>query len=607
MAPLYGNVAMIKAVPDAVRAAAQAFKTGMRVPLDNEIRLFERGEESPQLGAAQLPYGQSMGPDWGIWRRVASDATLEKVAHFIGAPGKSANFIHTFYKVLSERASATTIAFEKAALEGKSGSDFWNRYQYHYANPTDEALRKSVTDAYTGAFMAKLGEKGEAVARAMNLPGVKWLFPFNHIPINMTTMSVEYAGPLAMLDKTTRAAVMGKLGATAAERNAAQNLAIAKMVVGGSIMTYFMHKGLSGEATGEYPLDPEERRRWQLLGIQPNSIKIGGQWVSMERLGPAGNVAMIGANLGQVVRNYHAARERGEGIDDAITAAIWGGSFGTAKILGTESGLQSLHNIMSAMEDPKEAMKFLRWQVGSMIPASSMASQAASYFDPYMRQTNSIIDALKYRLPGARGEVPAKLDPAFGEPVPNPGYHRIFRGVAINTDPMRAEMDRAGYYPAAPQPIVKGVHLTPEQHDKQQAVAGVIARQMMDAVLQSPGWAERTFAERHEAIKKVFTAARKGGDAVMVPEIAQEAYQQRYDYLTGKTSTPRPKTSPPLTAPGLVPQPTTPASGAPIKPGEPFRPGLPAPATKTQMQQLPPPATTPGGSLETPETLGIRG
>jgi len=162
----------------------------------------------------------------------------------------------------------------------------------------------------------------------------------------------------------------------------------------------------------------------------------------------------------------------------------------------------------------------------------------------------------------------------------------------VNTDPMRAEMDRAGYYPAAPQAIVKGVRLTPEQHDKQQAITGVIARQMLDVALQSPGWAERTYAERHEAMHKIFTAARKAGDAVMTPEVAQQAYQQRYDYLTGKTSTPRPKTPPPVTAPGL---------GA----GEPFRPELPAPTTRTQMQNLPPNPTPAGLPVGT--NLGIRG
>jgi len=250
----------------------------------------------------------------------------------------------------------------------------------------------------------------------------------------------------------------------------------------------------------------------------------------------------------------------------------------------------------------------LRWQAGAMIPFSSMASQNASFFDPYMRQTNSILDALKYRLPWARKTLPAKLDPAFGEPVPNPGFHTVFRGTPVNKDPMRAEMDRAGYFPAAPQGVVKGVKLTPEQHDEYQVTSGMLARQMVDAVLQTPGWAERTFAERHEAIQKVMEAARKGGSALMMmhPEIRDEAYQQRYDYLTGKSSTPRPKTPPPLTAPGL----TTSAAAAPqppMKPGESFRPGLPAPATAPQMRTLPPPATPPGGAEETPASLGIRG
>jgi len=40
---------------------------------------------------------------------------------------------------------------------------------------------------------------------------------------------------------------------------------------------------------------------------------------------------------------------------------------------------------------------------------------------------------------------------------------------------------------------------------------------------------------------------------------------------------------------------------------KPFREGLPAPATASQLRALPPPATPPGGAEETPDSLGIRG
>ena len=64
--------------------------------------------------------------------------------------------IHTFYKVLSERASASSRAYETAFQEDAKGEHFWERYQHHLDNPTDDALRGAVNDAYTGAFMGKL-------------------------------------------------------------------------------------------------------------------------------------------------------------------------------------------------------------------------------------------------------------------------------------------------------------------------------------------------------------------------------------------------------------------------------------------------------------------
>jgi hypothetical protein len=601
LAPLYGNIALVKSVPHAIEGAMQAFKTGMRVPLESELRLFERGEESPQAMGAQTPFDTKIGPNWGMWKNVFNETQLEKAAHVLGTPGKSANFIHTFFKILSQKASGATIAFEKATLEGHSvleGNDFWQRYEHHLANPTDEALVKQTNDAYSGAFMSKLGPTGQAFANfTQKFPAAKLFFPFTHIPANIVGMSVKYS-PLAILDSATRDAILGRSG------SAAQNLAIAKMTVGSAVMTYYMHKALSGEATGDYPHDVEEKRRWQMLGIQPNSIKIAGHWISMERFGPAGNVAMIGANLGQTVRNYQAAKKRGD--DDALTAAMWSGALGTANILGNETGLQTLHNMMKAMEDPAEGSKFLIWEAGSVLPFSSMASQTASAMDPYMRQTKTLLDGLKYRIPWLRETLPAKLDNAFGEPVPNPGYHSIFRNTFVNSDPTKAEMDRAHYYPAAPEKTIKGVRLSSDQYDEFQERAGIAARGYTDVLTHQPTWQSKSLADRHQAFQKAFEAARRGAEGMMLMQhhdLLNEAYQQRLDYINGTSPTLRPKTPPPVTRP-IVP---TAAPQAPIKPGEPFRPGLPGPAAAPQLQTLPPPVTPPSGAEATPEALGIRG
>ena len=164
MAPLWANVGMVKGMGDAFSAAGEAFKTGLRVPLESEIELTRRGEENPELRAAKTPYGQTTGPDWGIWKQVFNEDQLSAAAKVLSIPGKSANMIHTFYKVLSERGAAASRAYEAAFAEVATGDRFTERYNYHLANPTDAALKATVDDAYSGAFMEKLGDRSGTLA-----------------------------------------------------------------------------------------------------------------------------------------------------------------------------------------------------------------------------------------------------------------------------------------------------------------------------------------------------------------------------------------------------------------------------------------------------------
>lgn len=538
--PLYANVAMVHALPDAVAAAAQAFKTGIRVPLESEMRLFERGEESPQTKGASGAYTQSPSPDWGIWHRVFNETQLDKAAQVLGIPGKSANMIHTFYKVLSERASASTTAFQAAHEEGVSGDAFWQRYRYHLDNPTDDALRSSVNDAYTGAFMAKLGPKMTTFAHALSKnPVTKWLFPFQHIPWNIERMSVEYS-PFAVLGPEMRSALLGNKGVPA------QDLAIAKMVVGSSVIGYFLHKVLAGQATGDYPTDQQERHKWEMLGIRPNSIQIGGNWVSYERLGPIGNVAHMGASIGQIIHNYN-------GQDDtALTSALWASSVAAANQVGNEVGFQSLRNLIDSLENEKRADRFAAWQAGSLMPMSSFVTQDASLIDPYQRKANTILDGLKYRVPFLRETLLPKRDPMFGEPLPNPSYHTVTPISPVATDPIKLEAARLNIFPTAPEDRIGGVKLTPQLQDHYEAIAGPLTKAALQSLIDMPDWYSLPAYQRHEMFQRTIKATRKAAEGQMqitYPQLLEAGVQQKLDQINGPPGA-RPK-RPPASLEGL--------------------------------------------------------
>ncbi len=508
MAPLWANVGMVRGLGNAFTKAGEAFKTGLRVPLESEIELTKRAVENPELRGAQVPYTAITGPDWGVWKRVFNEDQLDSAAKALGIPGRSANMLHTFYKELSASGSASSRAYEKAWAEGVKGDEFTDRYNYHLINKTDEALIGEVDDAYSGAFMEKLGDKIGSLSRALSSnPATKWLFPFQHIPWNIERMTAKYS-PGALLgtfvpvlrDTKMGQALRGELG------HPAQNLALAKVVIGSTLLSYFALKGYSGAAHGGYPVDEKERRRWAMLGIQPNSAQIGGDWYSLDRFAMPGNLAKLGAGFGEIVRNY-------DGKDDhAMMKAAWGVMMTMVNQIADETGFQTTRNFIDVMDGRQSPTRFLAWQAGSFIPFSSLLSQGASFFDPEMRVADGLIEGLKYRIPFLREGLLPKRDPLYGEPLQNPGYHTIFRQNPVNADPIKSELDRigqaVGWYPGAPQKNINHVKLTDEQYDRYEATAGPLVKQMLSAAVQSPHYQQMPDVGKQALLKGIIEAGR---------------------------------------------------------------------------------------------------
>lgn len=530
----YGTIA---AIPDAIKAAYQTVRTGMRVPLESEKQLHDMaiaaGEKpSTALSRAVEPNLQPPRPIPGIWGRI------------LGVPGDAASSIHVAFKVLGERANLEMAAYNKAASEGLSpaGSDFWQRRAYHAINPTEQVLKDSVYQAYKDTFMQELGEHAKNFQQlTKKVPGARWVFPFTHIPINLMKATYEYT-PFAALDKDMRANILGENGGRQ------QDLAIARMTVGSSVMTYFTNAYMQGRVTSNYPTDQNERKDWALQGKPANSIQIGDRWVSFERFGPAGDLAQIGAAIGSIAhRAAMDAKAPDKGLDEAFSHAIWATANAAANTIGNEVGFQSLRNFMDAIEDEKKGGSFAAYQTTSMLPFSSLLTQTASFIDPHMRIAKSLVAGLENRIPSLRETLLPKRDPLYGEPMPNPGYHNILRSVPINTDPVKLELERVNLHPTAPRDVIGGVKLTPEQYDRYAATAGPLVQRALSSLVSHPGWQNIPLADRAQTMRATISAMRQQAATAMQmhdPKLVQQALQQRLDYLSGKTNTPRPRRPP---------------------------------------------------------------
>lgn len=537
-AAYYGTIA---AVPDAIMATYQTIKSGMRVPLETEKQLhalaIAAGEKpSTVLSRVMEPNLQPPRPIPGIWGRI------------LGSPGDVASSIHVAFKVLGERANLEMAAYNKAAAEGLSptGSQFWERRAYHALNPTEKALKDSVYQAYKDTFMQELGEHGKKFQElTKKIPGLKWVFPFTHIPINLMKATYEYT-PFAVLDKEMRANIKGENGGRA------QDLAIARMTVGSSVMAYFAHKYMQGEVTSNYPTDQNERKDWALQHKPANSIQIGDRWVSFERFGPAGDLAQLGAAIASVGHRFALDKNAPDkGFDEAFSHAVWATVNAAANTIGNEVGFQSLRNFMDAIQDEKKGGSFASYQATSMLPFSSLLSQTASFMDPHTRVAKSMVNGLLNRLPVLRETLAPKRDPLYGEPVENPGHHGILRSEPINTDPVKLELERVNLHPSAPRDVIGGVKLTPEQYDRYQATAGPLVQRALESLVNHPGWQSIPAPARADTLRATISAMRQQAATAMQiaePKLVQQGLQQRLDYISGKTNTPRPKRPPELPA-----------------------------------------------------------
>jgi hypothetical protein len=479
---------LIHGIPGAVMAAAKAARTGGRVPLESELRLAERGEESPQKRGSNIPYLAYPSPDWGLFKTAADWLGVPLVARNAaellagGMFGRFANFQHTLFKNLGESAMAHRNAYVATAKEGLlpiRDASFEDRYRYHFLNPTDDVLRDNVNAGYSGTFMEKLGPATQRLASALKDTPLRWEFPFLHVPINIARKGISWS-PMAFAGPEMRARLTGKRGPRE------QALALAAVVNGTALLSYFAYLATIGEATGDYPTDKAEQDRWKALNIQPNSFKspFSNEWVSYNRFGPLRIPLNMGGNLGQIIKNYDVKKSG----DEEMAKAIGTGIMATAHSISDEVGMLALHQFFEAQSGQRGLAHYAAETAASFLPYNVGLAQLAAFNDPYLRQVKSFTDAIKYKWPWARQELLPKRDALFGEPVVNPAYQTLVRMAPFAPDPIKMELDKIGYHPAAPKAEIGKVKLTPEQYDRYEATAGPYIKKSLTEVMNSPAW-----------------------------------------------------------------------------------------------------------------------
>lgn len=449
--------------------------------------------------------------------RKAIDGTLGEV---IRTPFRLLSAADAFFRVTNERGEAYAIAAREAVKEGYNPAtrEFRERVAEIATNPTD-AMQKAIDAAgQRFTFNTPLGEKGQAIQKTIKMLHLEWAVPFVQTPANVAK---------EMLRLTPGAPIIGEWRQAIAKGGIEADKAIAEMVLGTALGTAVFSFAVGGNISGQGDPDPKKRAVQMASGWQPYSIKIGDTWYSYQRLQPVGTLVGMAADAAAVWD--HMGPEESDKIPKIMSTAF-------ANAITNQTFLQGITNLVNAISDPQRfGPRFIQNMAGSAVPA--IVGQTAQMLDPYQREVNSVLDAVKARIPGVSETLMPKRD-AYGEPIA--GKDHVL-GVApvtsstTSTDRVRTEAARLGVgvskapdhieLPAGRDSKLGKVELTPQQKDIFADKSGHMAHQILSQMVNLPSWETLPDMVQRNAMAKVFEVSRKAGQAAAVPpeQIAREA------------------------------------------------------------------------------------
>lgn len=351
---------------------------------------------------------------------------------------KYTDFVFGFYsasdkpwKMAALKNSLTDLATVEAKNKGLKGAAKAKFIKETVEAPPDNLLVQATNDSLDATFQdaTALGGMLSGAKRSLAKHGPvagavgEVVAPFTGIPSSVATKMYRYSLVSSAVDivRAIKASNKGQFD-QAAQRKVSES--IGKGLTGTALLGTGYALWNAGLMTTGMPQDPKERDLWELEGKQPWSVKVGGEWLSLNYTGPVLAILGAGATAAQSIK---------EGNTLPQTAFIAG--MGTAKAVLESSPLKGVQSTLDVISDPaRNGPRYLESLAGSTIP--TISADVASSIDPLQREAMSPLDAMTNRVPIWRYGLNPKLNP-FGEPKANQAF-----GVQAIVDPFRMSEDR---------------------------------------------------------------------------------------------------------------------------------------------------------------------
>lgn len=439
----------------------------------------------------------------------------------IRTPTRLLNAEDSFFKTVTYRTELHALSVRKAAQEGLRGQDFARRVGELRASPSEEMVEAAIERARELTFTNQLGKAGAAISYFRNnVPGARWVIPFLKTPINILKFAARRS-PAGLVMKEVREELLAG--------GLSRDKVLAQMSLGTAAAIATASYAREGLITGGGPSDWREKQALMATGWRPYSIKIGGKWYSYNRLDPLGMLMGMSADLATVLDK---ADETGAGE----AAAALSGAF--AKTLLDKSYLRGISDLTNALGDPdRYAKRYLENLAASFVP--NALGQYARATDPVIRETGSLIDNLRSRIPGQSESLFPKRN-VWGEPIRRDAG-AFGDGVAgrllspsqagpSERDYTTTELLRLDLVPSKPKKALRNVDLTPAQYDELVQMSGRMTKRALDKLTGSPAYQRMTDPARRLLMEKVLAFGRNAASKVLLaryPEIEQKSAAEK--------------------------------------------------------------------------------
>lgn len=266
-------------------------------------------------------------------------------------------------------------------------------------------------------------------------------------------------------------------------------------------------------------------------GWQPYSVKLGDKWVSYQRFDPVSMLIGAAADFAEVGTN--ATGKESESIALGLGIAV-------AKNVTSKTWLSGLSDFFEVLTDPERYGESWAKRMAGSLAVPALGSHIASANDPYLREVNGILDAVKNRVPGLSHDLLARRNVwgdeiARGNGAGGSSTSAAYSFVSpvstsrVKSSPLLREVARLRAPLSMPQRkvCVGGVDrkLTPEQYAYYVQLAGKPAKAHLEEYIGTADWKALTDDERRDYLADTLKETRaeaRGQLLTMFPALAAE-------------------------------------------------------------------------------------